>query len=46
LKIVAASQEMTLNKGDSIHYRADAPHSIINAGKGAVEAFMIVRYRE
>jgi transcriptional regulator with XRE-family HTH domain len=46
VQLMAASQEMTLNKGDSIHYRADTPHSIINVGKGIVEAFMIVRYRE
>ena len=36
----------TVPKGDSIHYRADVPHSLRNAGKAAAEAFLIVRYRE
>jgi transcriptional regulator with XRE-family HTH domain len=44
LEIVSGNQNTIINKGDSIHYRADVPHIIKNIGKGAAEAFMIVRY--
>ena len=46
LEVISAKQKMVINKGDSIHYRADVSHSIKNVGNGQIEAFMIVRYRE
>jgi transcriptional regulator with XRE-family HTH domain len=46
LEVISSNQKVIINKGDSIHYRADVSHSIKNAGSGQVEAFMIVRYRE
>ncbi len=44
LRVVSGEQETEVHKGDSIHYRADLPHALQNAGKGKVEAFIIVRY--
>ena len=46
LQIVSGGQEAQLHKGDSIHYRADIPHTLKNAGKGICEVFIVVRYRE
>ena len=46
LLVTSGEQQVKINKGDSIHYRADLPHSLRNTGRGRVEAFMIVRYRE
>ena len=47
-KITVASGDQTVDvpRGDSIHYRADVPHHLSNAGKATAEAFLIVRYRE
>lgn len=44
--VCSGDQSVDVPKGDSIHYRADVPHSLSNAGKSAAEAFLIVRYRE
>jgi transcriptional regulator with XRE-family HTH domain len=43
---VTSDQESTaLNKGDSIHYRADVPHVLKNTGKSRVEAYLVVWYK-
>jgi transcriptional regulator with XRE-family HTH domain len=42
--VTSGGESASLSRGDSIHYRADIPHSIQNVGKGQAEAFLIVRY--
>ena len=42
--VTSGEESAGLSKGDSIHYRADIPHTIQNVGKGQAEAFLIVRY--
>jgi len=44
LTVTSDKDRVELHKGDSAHYRADVPHSLINESKGVVEAFLIVRY--
>ncbi|MEM9257555.1 MAG: XRE family transcriptional regulator [Pseudomonadota bacterium] len=44
-KIVSGSSESILSKGDSAHYRADLEHCISNAGKGVLQAYLVVTYR-
>ncbi len=46
-RVTVSSGEETvrLGRGDACHYRSDRPHSIANAGKSRVEAYMIVRYK-
>lgn len=46
LEIISGDQNSQITKGDSIHYRADLPHTVRNVGKGRSEAYLIVRYRE
>lgn len=46
LTVTSGSQQAEVSKGDSIHYHADIPHSLRNTGRGQVEGYMIVRYRE
>ena len=46
LAIASGEQQAEINKGDSIHYRADLLHSLRNTGRGQAEAYIIVRYRE
>ena len=45
VRLVTEDQATTIGRGDSIHYRADVPHRIVNVGRGKVEAYMIVHYR-
>lgn len=45
LTVECGDQSADVGKGDSIHYRADVPHVLRNAGKGRTEMYMIVRYR-
>lgn len=44
LTVTCADQTTALSRGDSIHYRADVPHTLHNTGRGAAELYMIVRY--
>ena len=44
--VATGEQKAEIRKGDSIHYRADVPHTITNIGRGRVEAYMIVHYRQ
>ena len=46
LDLISGGQTTKVNKGDSVHYRADVNHSLRNVGKSQVDAYMIVRYRE
>jgi transcriptional regulator with XRE-family HTH domain len=46
IEVITGEQKAVIGKGDSIHYKADIPHSISNIGKGQADFFMIVRYRE
>ena len=46
LELVVGGETTLLAKGDSVHYRADLPHCLRNAGRGHAEAYMIVRYRQ
>lgn len=46
LEVTSGDQTDVISKGDSIHYRADLSHCLRNIGRGKVEAYMIVRYRE
>ena len=46
LEVTSGEQTDAINKGDSIHYRADVPHCLRNIGRGRSEIYMIVRYRE
>lgn len=45
LAVTSGAQTAEIGHDDSIHYRADLPHSLKNIGKGRVEAYLIVRYR-
>lgn len=45
VRLVTEEEATTIGRGDSIHYRADVPHRLVNAGRGRVEAYMIVHYR-
>ncbi len=45
MTVSSGDQTAKISKGDSIHYRVDIPHTLINTGKGPAEAYMIVRYR-
>ena len=40
--VTSGSETITLNKGDSAHYRADVPHTIENTGRTDIEAYLIV----
>jgi transcriptional regulator with XRE-family HTH domain len=46
LDIASGNQNSQITKGDSIHYRADLPHTVKNVGRGQAQAYLIVRYRE
>lgn len=46
LEITSGDQTIKVNKGDSVHYRTDAHHSIRNVGKSQADAYMIVRYSQ
>lgn len=45
LVVVSGDQSAKVSKGDSIHYRADLPHTLQNIGRSQVEAYMIVQYK-
>ena len=46
VRLTTGKKDAEIRGGDSIHYRADVPHRITNAGRGKVEAYMIVHYRK
>ena len=45
LIVKSGENETELRKGDSIHYAADVPHQICNAGHTPATAFLLVWYR-
>ena len=36
LLVTSGEQQVKINKGDSVHYRADLPHSLRNTGRGGL----------
>ena len=46
VRVTTGDEQADIGRGDSIHYRADVPHTIANIGRGQVETYMIVHYRE
>lgn len=44
--ITAGDESYTLHEGDSIRYRADAPHSYTNPGPGTTDIHMVIFYGE
>ena len=45
VKLESSQAATVLGRGDSAHYRADAPHAILNAGRGEAVLFLVVIYR-
>jgi transcriptional regulator with XRE-family HTH domain len=45
VRVESASDNETLNPGDSASYRADVPHAIVNTGKGEAVIFLVDIYR-
>jgi len=45
LSVISGDETINLAKGDSIHYRADVNHVLKNIGKGRVEAYLVVWYK-
>ena len=45
IRLESGTDSDALEKGDSATYRADVPHSIINAGKSDAVVFLVVIYR-
>ena len=43
--LVSGKDKIILNKGDSVHYRADIAHLIENNSKKTAKIYLIVRYR-
>lgn len=43
--VTSGGDSEKLQSGDSSHYRADVPHSIVNNGKSGAVLFLIVVYR-
>jgi transcriptional regulator with XRE-family HTH domain len=42
--IVSETDQCTLKRGDSAHYRADVEHSIRNVGNSRAEGYLVVTY--
>ena len=45
LSITSGQESTVVSKGDSIHFRADVPHTLKNIGKDKVEIYLITRYK-
>jgi mannose-6-phosphate isomerase-like protein (cupin superfamily) len=45
VKVESADDSEDLERGDSVNYRADVPHAIINTGKGDAVVFLVDIYR-
>lgn len=46
VQIESGPDSELLGRGDSVSYRADIPHAIINAGKGQAQVFLVDIYRQ
>lgn len=45
VRVESGTDSETLKPGDSVNYRADLPHAIINTGKGEALLFLVDIYR-
>ena len=45
VRVESAGDAEDLNRGDSVNYRADVPHAIVNTGKGEAVVFLVDIYR-
>ena len=45
VRVESGADAETLKPGDSVNYRADVPHAIINTGKGEALMFLVDIYR-
>jgi transcriptional regulator with XRE-family HTH domain len=45
IKLESAADSEELERGDSVSYRADVPHAIVNVGKGDALIFLVDIYR-
>jgi quercetin dioxygenase-like cupin family protein len=43
---LSGQDKVEVNKGDTIHYRADVEHKIINIGKSSADFFLIVYFKK
>lgn len=46
VRVTSGEVQCELSRGDSAHYPADAPHEIVNTGRGEALTFLVVTYRE
>jgi transcriptional regulator with XRE-family HTH domain len=45
VRVESGADSETLRPGDSVNYRADVPHAIVNTGKGEALMFLVDIYR-
>jgi transcriptional regulator with XRE-family HTH domain len=45
IRVESAADSEELARGDSVNYRADVPHAIVNIGKGEAVMFLVDIYR-
>ena len=45
IRVESARDAEELNRGDSVSYRADVPHAVVNIGKGEAVIFLVDIYR-
>jgi transcriptional regulator with XRE-family HTH domain len=45
VRVESAGDSEELTRGDSVNYRADVPHAIVNSGKGEAVVFLVDIYR-
>lgn len=45
IRVESAGDSEDLERGDSVNYRADVPHAIVNIGKGDAVIFLVDIYR-
>lgn len=45
IRLESGNEAENLGPGDSVSYRADVPHAIVNRGKGPVTVFLVDIYR-
>ncbi len=45
VRLESAGDSEVLERGDSVSYRADVPHAIVNIGRGEAQVFLVDIYR-
>lgn len=45
VRVESGNDSEELNRGDSVNYRADVPHAIVNIGRGEAVVFLVDIYR-